>query len=176
MRNICFAILLLSLLSCEKEKFPDATNDGNNTFGMRINGVEWTPDVKTFFNGKIKPKAIFFSGNSTLVLEAVGDGECYFSATINGLGRYYLNKSFSPYETDQVWDPVLYRTRYSLLTQHYILHDSLESNITITRFDTINKIVSGIFSLRLEDSIKHEVKEITEGRFDLVYYREENEI
>ena len=46
---------------------------------------------------------------------------------------------------------------------------STDKNVTITRFDTLNRIISGTFKATLYNSIRKDSLKITEGRFDFKF-------
>ena len=174
MKKLTFlAIMLLILVaSCKKKQqdpepdLPPETQHGADTFGCYLNGVPWKPSPKSFGNNTLY---IQLDG-PYFVLYALYDGNGrreridFFSKKINSLreGEYSINKNLNSDNSIGFWD---IKRNIDLLSGYQDVID--EGLITITKFDTQRKFVSGRFWFTLQkDSIKYEA---TEGRFDISY-------
>ena len=144
-------------------KLPEATQTGKNTFGFKLNGevVNITNTSKQVAiyqnggliiggqlkeNGKLRQVSLFLS-------------ETNLGELISENNSYILNSNKVPKgEYYNELDDCFYFT-----TPSYI------GNITITRFDKINYIISGKFNFNAySDTCLNSIK-VTEGRFDLKY-------
>lgn len=154
------------LTGCNKDTLPDATDTGAGTCGMLVNGKVWeSHKMGSFFQISglgaiiihIKKESTFlisgFSGNETLTM--------FF--TVNNIGKYHFDNSFK-----QQPDSLSSNTSFVIDTISYQLTDTLQSEIEITRYDTVVNIISGTFSMNLFNFKGQELR-ITEGRFDLRY-------
>ena len=167
---ICFFLVLVlsSFSSCEKDEdfsvLPAETQSGNNTFGCYVEG-------KRFFGGylvyaMVPGFAVSYHNKSNYII-------------INTTGRFEDNEKGAM--SMQIFNPSVNVTLKIFNGEFKYINSNLRINygvldggeVTITKFDTINKIVSGRFNMigktdigtndySVSDSIK-----ITEGRFDL---------
>ncbi|MCK4664293.1 MAG: hypothetical protein KAT68_15600 [Bacteroidales bacterium] len=174
-RNFLIFIIII-LIGCGKDELPKKTQEGENTFGMLVDGIEWIPDNPGIFShGNSKPFSVYYTDYSTLEISAEGKGYIYLTTEIKDTGNYFLNTLFFKIIPDSLQnnDSIFfeYQTRFikgSNEYDPYFLKDSLNSNINITKFDTVNQIVSGTFNITLFNKTNEKL-EITEGRFDINY-------
>jgi Family of unknown function (DUF6252) len=159
-----WAIALLFIAnSCQKDPLPKPTQKGLNTFGCKINGEVWIPDGKKGAIPALKPIAGGFSksGNNTfsiylhtiksndqsllLSLPNAVVGDNFFSQTLPGRINYaeFSDGNFVPFQTSSV----------------------NTGKVTITRADTVSKILSGTFEF--VGGRGNEKVVVTEGRFDI---------
>ncbi len=153
------------------EQLPAATQEGKNTCGFLVNGKLWLPKGKL---GNGQPNLSWWYDpayrNGTFNISGVrydkseGDKFTGFSMAIDNffsVGTYSLN----------VIDGR--GSQYSDFNRNCIYYhqDTLfghKSLLTITKFDTQNRIIAGIFEFSLAkpgcDTIR-----ITEGRFDIKF-------
>ncbi|NOU17433.1 MAG: hypothetical protein HOO91_07740 [Bacteroidales bacterium] len=175
--NKLAVFFFLVLFGCEKDDvLPDISSDGRDTFGMLVDGKVWQPYVPGLFSPPGHyPDISYYKKDSTLEISGSSDGMIYFTVTnINGTGEYVINRIFKTHIINPNINDSLncfLRTRFvrkSDCFNSFQLIDSLKSEITITRFDTISFIVSGTFSMTLYNPDGKELK-ITKGRFDSHY-------
>jgi hypothetical protein len=174
MKNMLLILLLTLLNSCGNDddqptnpidQLPTATQTGANTFGCLLDGEAFIPRgginpldcVYQFVNG-----SYFFSlqGNkrdSQNNLELIGlstnnlqifENQTYSlneNIALNAYGTYAFNAIFSRTNSIQT------------------------GNLTITKLDQTNQIVSGTFWFDVEHPISGEIVEVREGRFDMQY-------
>ena len=179
-----FCFLLFSAMKCSKEqifppsnvvstddttKLPPATQIGANAFGFLLNGKVWRPHYISLPEITVD----YFQG--ILDVDAVkkyGSPEIFQSLAMtvdinrnNPVKDYVLN---SPWGMPDKWKGG------GAIFSDYInkgsgTTDSIwTGKLSITRFDTINRIISGTFSMTLWNSYIDTIK-ITQGRFDNKY-------
>lgn len=191
--------LIILLFSCKKEDLsylhkypglPDATQSGENTMGCLINGVPWIANIEnpSFFSSLRRLQANYGENR-----ESQNDYDKYFlkinckkiaekdEKLTNG---YRISEDFDIYLRPvnkigqyQKYDFNFFKFNYSIYnditgkSKSYIIDSTAIQKIQITKIDTINNIISGLFELKLirisdnSDSLK-----ITNGRFDANYY------
>jgi hypothetical protein len=154
--------ILLIANSCQKDPLPKPTQKGLNTFGCRVNGEVWIPE-KTIGAIPASPAitgGFSKSGNNTFRIDLYARknddqsltlflpnaiiGDNFFSQTLPGLINYaeFYNGN-RRYQTSSV----------------------NTGKVTITRADTVSKILSGTFEF--VGGRGNEKVTVTEGRFDI---------
>ncbi len=179
---IILAILCCAIIvSCKKnhtssDTLPPITQTGANTFGCKINGVVWVPYFEcSSFTGscsEMKTNFLYPSANLLPLSFQVGversnkvnnEGSFYIanlnfgqlsSTTISGTGNVFDSLYVSCVYNNIAYD------NYGFPGQAQITGD----NFTITKLDTANKIMSGVFNFTLHTTNDSLV--ITDGRFD----------
>jgi len=149
------------IASCDDD-LPKETQDGRNTFGMLVNGEKW----ETSTIGSNNLNAFYYPYSNSLLIKAKHDNRnedmTIASTDITKIGEYIIR-----YKID---DPLDVDSTRLLINGDYrnsfILKDQLASSIVLTKFDTINKIISGTFTLNLINKSEESLV-ITEGRFDI---------
>ena len=58
---------------------------------------------------------------------------------------------------------------YNFQNSTYVTNDTISGNLTITKLDLTNRIISGKFYFNGIDTASNETIKITDGRFDLHY-------
>lgn len=160
-RPLFFVISVVILFnSCKKDPLPDLTQAGLNTFGVRIDGKPWLPTgtsgpmgTEPTYAALREDGAFRISANSTqylLVINVPGvarkkTGEYELGFTEDNFG--YFNDEKDTYLTDK---------------------DHIGS-VRILKLDSAHQIISGTFHFRAKDMKSANVKEFTEGRFDVIY-------
>ena len=161
------------LAACSKkvEELPPATQTGANTFGAKVNGEFWIPksfgplsndilEARFFNNNDLRIRAANYSSSPTetefeiFIKEVKTPGVYQLNSTVNfatmtaGYG-YFVKRKFTP-------------------ENEWITSVSSTGSVTISRVDTINKIVSGTFQFNGGSLYNAgEILPVTEGRFDL---------
>ena len=156
MKNLILKTILLLFaiifFNCEnndpEEQLPPITQTGENTFGCLINGEP------------------FVVRNTSKQVAIYQQGQLQFGA--NGISIILGN-------------PLEINTKYSLIGQasyyinpnpqlgcHYEFEDSYNGNVTFTKIDRTNYIISGTFEFSTKTNDCEDVQ-ITQGRFDLKY-------
>ncbi len=164
---LLIAVLLLG--SCrdrhqDEDTLPPATQEGKNTGGALVDGKVWV--------AKIEAPDSNPGGNNTMYDYA--NNEYRLSIKLNNLknpdGNNIEINVTSPVElnqgTYQLNNNYSNRGMYSVISfSTYYTSASNTGVVNITRFDKINKIVSGTFSFTAVNSAG-QVVTIKEGRFD----------
>ena len=173
MKNMLLILLLTLLNSCGNDddqptnpidQLPTATQTGANTFGCLLDGEAFIP------NGGINPL--------DCVYQFVGGG--YFFAlqgnkrnTNNDLIRIGLGTNRLQIEEEQTYDLLENAEGNASGTYRFNFDSPYTTSVhtgelTITKLDQVNQVVSGTFWFDVKDS-NGTVHQIREGRFDMQY-------
>jgi hypothetical protein len=183
MKRILIGLSLLFLfISCRKNhnnndsvKFPAETQSGLNTFGCYIDGNAFIPSTTLF--GNVHPISVYYTPDSTEYYKAgflsIQGVDARYSLDfagrvwiqklqVFGTGDYSLRHVFNcvrPYDCDGgVYDNAKENKTYFIES----------GKLTITKLDTLNKIVSGRFDFTSKDTLGN-IKEVKGGVFDTKY-------
>lgn len=169
---ICSALLLLT--SCKKDidELPEATQTGANTFGARVNGELWAPQKFGIAPTKALVEARYAGDNSVFINArnfASSPTETEFEIyirNITGPGTYVLNQNTDIYPSQSASYAYFVKRRFS--PQHeWITSSSQTGTVTVTRFDTVNHVISGSFEFNGTSIGDTDAPlTVTEGRFD----------
>jgi hypothetical protein len=170
--TICFTVAMItssckrdfrSLNVNEQEELPPATQEGKNTFGCLINGKVWVSARAPYSfttNGQFIYGIYPSEGRVLIMARKLNikptEDIVLNSNNITSVGSYklFLDQSASPGSTSY-YDGNL----------RYLISDTINSNLTITKYDTINQIISGTFYFNF---IKNNTtNKVTNGVFDL---------
>ncbi|MEO6613100.1 MAG: DUF6252 family protein [Chitinophagaceae bacterium] len=168
------ALAAFLLVSCKKEvaELPPATQTGANTFGAKVNGVNWIP--KGFAgipsNDILEARVL---GSTDLYINAMdissSPTETEFEISIKGItgpGTYILNANTS--YPSSVANYAYYVKRILTPKEEYLTSSSQTGSVIITRFDLSNKIISGTFQFNMGDIFEPSRSiSVTDGRFDI---------
>ncbi len=157
---IFFLIFCMAIIACEQQLFnslPPETQDGRGTFGCEIDGEIWQPSVDLAFDQRGRANV---ENDTSLTLNATGDGDqiqMWITGEIKE-DNFILNSSNRP----------MGKYRSGQLKKNFFTSESHTGELLITKYDTINQIISGTFWF---DAVNEdgEVAKIREGRFDLTY-------
>lgn len=143
----------------ELEKLPLATQEGKNTFGCLINGKAWVTktsiDDYAFYQNMILGigSSVRNQTQSQMMLFTIADrvtaGSTY---DLTDNTRSIAQFSWQPLTGDCRYDP----------------ESVLAGNLTISKFDPVNLIVSGSFEFITHTPACDTVR-VTNGRFDFTY-------
>lgn len=170
--------ILLTSAKCNKDKdkrpdiLPPITQTGANSFGCKVDGEVWIPYTKCGFGNN--PCGEFFTDiyktdiQSSFPLsfsisagrEADGSSSRFLIETKTNQGISSIGNKI-----DSV--VVNFRKPGIQLYYNYNFNNKLEV-FEITKIDTFNKIISGVFEMTLYKSLTDSVR-ITEGRFDFKF-------
>lgn len=162
-----FVLPLVSILmaaSCKKDDLPKATQTGANTMSASVNGKAWqikactscigggtalsvNYDDRDFFgiSGQNRDQNIVI----TIVIKSLKSTGVYELATqANNYVQFYNSKDIIKYYTS----------------------NNSRGEVTITKLDLANKIISGTFDFTVKDENNpgNTIK-VTDGRFDVKY-------
>jgi hypothetical protein len=170
-----FATVLLALLSsCKKEikNLPEETQTGAGTFGAKVNGENWGP-----LKAGILPTAPVlearYAGQNSVFINARNfsrtpietEMEIYLK-NITGPGTYLLDQNTAKYP-GQSASYAFYVRRNIQVEDEWITSADATGEAVVTRFDTINHILSGSFRFTANARYGSAPITVTDGRFDL---------
>ena len=196
MKKTIFTIFALMLLiACSKDnpatedplaKLPPETQIGANTFGCIINGQVFYPrdGTSSIFNPAAKgckfwgdPSVPNAMGNyNELEIRNLQDGKPANSMIIHlqGLdtiktGEYIWQNSNFQSSIDGLMQNYVFAKIYDTSVNGWRYYGSYENSgkITVTRYDFLNRIVSGTFNGKLRLMNSSAELEISNGRFDI---------
>ena len=169
MKLYTLVLLLLTLITaCNDDDLPDllppTTQTGANTFGCRVNGEVWVPEVDGFNEMAIDA---LLSPNGTLNMqcrkEPISDDRnqtLQFSTVIDISGRETSPKYNFTYLRDRNVDGACRVIELDTFTNHFV---------QITHIDSVNYTISGRFEFQLKEDDCSTTVRVTEGRFDVTY-------
>jgi hypothetical protein len=178
MRLLMLCGFLLVLSSCRKDvsQLPDETENGSNTFGAKVNGVNWAPSGFGVVPTAPVLEAWFTDGGNSLVINARNfsrsPAETEFEIlvrNINSTGTYPLNESTAKYP-NHTSSYGYYIERRFTPREEWITNAAAGGRVIITRFDRNARVVSGTFEFNASHTNNTSAPlTVTEGRFDVVY-------
>ncbi len=160
-------IILTGFASCddiinpktELEKLPPATQEGNSTFGCLVNGKAWVVRTTTDAGG-------FYQSGVLQISAGIDEAERKQGITLAVLGG--ITEGLSYYPANNPKCEAVFSWRKSTGTCAYDGSKTLEGQLTITKLDQTNLIISGLFEFTTVVSGCDTIK-VTDGRFDLLY-------
>lgn len=180
---ICFTIASI-VSSCkrdkkttnvvEQEQLPAATQEGKNIFGCMLNDEVWLPKnyntlgaIPSFFYptniSYDRVSKILFIDANQITKENNKRSIHLYSKNIINTGQYKLYLEPLDKSTTSYW----YRGSQEQQTSIYPISDTVNSNLTITKLDTVNKIISGTFSF--DFNLNNNNIKVRNGVFDLIF-------
>lgn len=171
-----------TLIEAPNLVLPPETQTGANTFGCLINGKLLVPRDGTGTIGSSDKGARFWGGYPLETDYYEIDVRDYKSdkqarlllhvhaAHFNGVGNYIVDNSNGSRGIDGLSHNYLHCMIFNNATNSYQFYRSFNNsgNVTITRYDFANRIISGVFSCKVRNSTnQNDEIEITQGRFDI---------
>ena len=176
MKNIFLLSFIFFLASCTKEitELPEATQSGANTLGARINGELWGPQGFGIAPTAPLLEAKYYFDQTSYLINARNFSKQpteteleIFLMGITGPGTYYLNTSTTKNPSGRV-SYAHYVERKVNPINEWITSAQYTGSVTITKADTVNRILSGTFEFRAGTILgTAEPLTVTEGRFDV---------
>ena len=173
----CFAII-----SCKKNVnqlslLPPITDTGANTFGCLVNGVAMLPKsgMPTWNNPYItSPVEVSFKSEIRISIgNPDGPATSMFFYLYNlysgGLVPFFWKQSEFGAEAFPVYNSQLYGMLLNSNTNKYEWYGSFNNSglTTISKFDTVNHVIAGIFNGKLVQKNGTDTITISNGRFDI---------
>ncbi len=184
--SLIFLLLLLVFTSCQKEEktkdpaiLPPTTQNGSFTLGCLVNSVPWIP--RHYSNSLISPPSVlssdYYENDGVKTFNIIGTHWREFESSDTEILGIVVENNFT---FDTI---ILDSLRYSGTYLNYIIEppdDRLEdfksfqsignvnSWLIFSKFDTINRIASGMFSadmVNVNDSL--DSLKIRQGTFDV---------
>jgi hypothetical protein len=164
-------VLLAGCSKSHPRGLPPITQEGKNTFGCKVNGVVWVP----FY------PCAFFSNTNALEYNIIPDTTqpgnpikfiLAANTNQNGGSNFTIGQSWTLsdhiYGPGNIIDSVM--VTYNLGYQNINPYPGSPSPryFQITKLDTVNKIISGVFAFTLYGGYSgYDSVVVTDGRFDL---------
>ncbi|MCE7059526.1 DUF6252 family protein [Dyadobacter sp. CY343] len=150
-----------------KQILPEPTQEGLNTFGVKIDGKVWLPVYPfSLLGGPPTLRASFKSG--ILGIEArkkfFDEAIVLIVTGVHSEGTYKLKEDDSGGIGASKYDGDLVDDKY------YPIPGGI-NKLTISKLDTINKVVSGTFEVQLQGEKNKNFKNFTNGTFDLKLWK-----
>lgn len=192
--NIFIGFFILSVLisGCKKDESIDTSNTGNanqqnqlppitttgeNTFGCKINGVVWLPDVPP---GNIAISADYSNGQLFVTGSKFKYNSDFTSYTVFQSVGLKVFTGFSTSDTILLtWPHTWPSTSFDKAQGNFLdwvpgdceyETDSLRQGyLKIIYLDSVNRIMSGVFEYDAWSSDCNSIIHVTEGRFDINY-------
>lgn len=174
-KAIIISTFVLFHLSCKKEvkDLPPATQHGANTFGLKLNGEMWVPKGFAGIPDSDLLKARLL-GNTVIINAQNFSGsptETEFElhlVNVTGTGTFLLNTDFT-YPNALINYAYHVKRRLTPLDE-WVTSAAQTGSVTLTRFDTTARIISGTFQFNAENDLNPaQTISVTEGRFDVRY-------
>ncbi|WP_266367055.1 hypothetical protein [Tellurirhabdus rosea] len=177
--RLLHTLLPLALLACtleidRKPKLPPITQEGRNTLGFKVDDKPWTTGGEScnwFTCEDNVPTATLYREYDKTPFLFVLEGR--YASVNHKVAQEFSVKvedvaGARTYKLDPKKEEWMLFANSSLSEKMFRNGDNYEAELVITRFDTVNNIVSGQFKGRLDNYYWNpgEVAEITEGRFD----------
>lgn len=162
------AIIIACLFSgCkEKEVYPSETQEGRNTFGVKIDGNKWLPNQASTVPvapSRLRGEYIKEGGIVAVTARRDNNDEIIVLTILDVYksGAYVFNgdttkSARTEFKGDKIDDK-------------YRLFSGGINEVEVTKLDTINKIISGNFRVQLKGVKNNTTKNLTEGIFDIKY-------
>ena len=186
-KSLIFIMILSTLAtSCEKDELPrnccdctaPASTSGRNVLSFDLDGKTWSPCNAVNPDGKapeILAERYRLFGYDRITIKATQQFEnagkndnLFIIIDYPKLGKINPNGTMIPIGIINL--SVLSDRDQRYLGQ-YNSHKDLPFSLEVTRFDTINRIISGVFSADLykTGTLNYDTISITNGRFDVHY-------
>ena len=176
MKKILLVCTLAVLTACSKEitELPEATQTGAHTFGARVNGELWGPQGFGIAPSAPLLEAKYYFDQTSYLINVRNFSKQptetemeIFLMGVNGPGTYYLNTTTTRNPGNRV-SYAHYVERKLNPVNEWITSAQHTGSVTITKADTVNRILSGTFEFRAGTILgTAEPLNVTEGRFDI---------
>ena len=185
MQSTKYILLLCSLFlfwNCEENDYvqpaelPALTQEGKQTFGAEINGVKWMPfqryssntnfHVPTALWGKYTAQTLRIAVSNQETLETMS----FMVTSIKGEGSYRFLTYYPKHTSGSEFTPYasVYQKCKGGNCEQYVIHPSMENSLTITHFDSLQKIYAGRFTVSFVNKRNPaDIITVRDGRFDI---------
>ena len=168
-------ISVLFLSSCKKEvtELPPATQTGANTFGAMVDGKIWVPQGFASIPSSNILEARLLGGNFFITAQnfSSSPNETEFDIVLVGVtgpGTYSLNVNVP--HPSSAGSYAYYVKRNLSPINEWITSATFTGSVTLTKFDTVGRIVSGTFQFNAGEVFNSApAVAVVDGRFDVKY-------
>jgi len=169
------SLMALAINGCKKSKdpepdnpygLPNATQEGKNIFACRVNGENWIAEKKFGYFIEVVMRDTFL-----LIRGSKQDDEIerytirMNNESVESNRKYLLNDTLKRYAEFYATGSECFNANLGYGSVRSFAH---EGELLLTKVDTIQKIVSGIFWLNILTDHCDTMK-VTDGRFDIRY-------
>jgi len=177
MKNTFAGLCLLFILavSCKKEVsgLPDETQAGANTFGASVNGSFWIPKgfgpfpADNLLEARRLGQDVLINARNFASSPNETEIEIYLG-NVTGTGTYQLNTTTTQGSFSGSYG---YYVKRNLTPENeWITSTSNTGSVTLTRYDTVAKVISGTFRFNaLNIYNAPSPLAVTDGRFDIKF-------
>jgi hypothetical protein len=174
----CFAIISCKKSVNQLSLLPPITDTGANTFGCLVNGVAMLPKsgVPTWNNPFPLP-ALYTEFREEVRIKTGGGSNSpatficlyLFNLFNNGVTNYEWKQTEYGSEVFPLFNSQLYGVFINPKTNKYEWYGSYvgSGSTSITKFDTVNTIISGTFNGKLKQRFGNDTITVDNGRFDI---------
>ncbi|MCK9404762.1 MAG: hypothetical protein M0Q26_15315 [Chitinophagaceae bacterium] len=174
----CFTIISCKKSVNQLSLLPPITNTGANTFGCLVNGVAMLPKSGSPTWSNPFPLPALYTEFREEVRIKTGGGSnspatfiCLYLYNLfsNGATNYEWKQTEYGREAFPLYNSQLYGVFIDPQTNKYEWYGSYigSGSTSITKFDTVNNTISGIFNGRLKQRFGNDTITVDNGRFDI---------
>lgn len=175
---------LLALGACKKKevypelRLPAATQSGANTAGAKIDGKVWVPETTLFVGPAISASYQRSGSKRTLRLDfsRVPAAESspfnetsflFYVPDVRSTGTVSLNQTAQPMFPSLTPAYATFEYAKPSPGREFITGPDASGQLTITRLDTVARIVAGTFEFQARETRGTGTVTVSEGRFDV---------
>jgi Family of unknown function (DUF6252) len=183
---LVLSLAVLGLAGCMKEKatpepgLPAATQGGANTAGARVDGQVWLPATTLFVGpavtgsyqregSKRRLRLSFYRVPATESAPLNETSIHFYVPDVTSAGTIALDQTAQP--TFPTVTPAYATFKYAKPTpgREFITGPDAQGHLTITRLDTVARIVAGTFEFQARETRGTATVTVSEGRFDVKF-------
>ena len=174
---------MLLAAGCKKDNLdpnglPAATQEGKNTGGFLLDGQPWLPKASEIGNNPYTVSAAYgpfaYKAHRVSVsmfrYQNVNNSQSItlYLAGVRRPGTYQLNQEIDPIVISGP-EPSHAYYRITSGARDFYTGPRANGHVTITRLDTVARVVSGTFDAKLKEDGGRDSLSITQGRFDVKF-------
>ncbi|GAB3841073.1 hypothetical protein [Hymenobacter jeollabukensis] len=177
---------LLALGACKKKevypelRLPEATQSGANTAGAKVDGQVWVPETSLFVGaplsatyqreGSRRTLRLYFSRVPASESAPLNETSFRFQvADVRSTGRIDLNQVAQPTFPSLTAPYATFKYAKPFPGREFITGPDATGHLTITRLDTVARIVAGTFEFQARETGGTGTVTVTDGRFDMKF-------
>ena len=177
MKKFFLFLFIIISISCKKETLPEITSTGVGVLAMEIDGIVWKNQKSiNYFGPSDELVANYFLDKGKVTIAAHNRKDEWFILhfSLNRNLKCSILPVFRSYDfvigdIPTCSDSTRFEIKRDDCSKAFLLCDTLEKELILNKLDTINKIISGTFSMTIINRLRT-TKKITNGRFDVKYY------
>ena len=169
-RMLMLALLILSLSACEDDDLPDPSQSGANMMAAKINGKPWQKNSSWSVMHGDGLDASYSGAKGYFWLMGAREADDFDNSIHLSLSGVKHTGDYTLKEKSSGNYAILNDYKERNNSKSYLTTAASTGRVTVTKLDTVNRIVSGTFSFRayLQGSTTEYVN-VTDGRFDVKY-------